>query len=90
MLVDPASSFALGEITHSEICQLYEIQEQKKEGLKIGVLASNPDLYSNRRLLEAGEERGHEMSFINIKQCYMKLDAEEPEVHYRGGRSHRT
>ncbi|HSG59947.1 MAG TPA: 30S ribosomal protein S6--L-glutamate ligase [Pseudomonadales bacterium] len=53
--------------------------------MKIGVLASNPDLYSNRRIIEAGEARGHEMVFLNIKQCYMKLDADAPEVHYRGG-----
>ena len=26
------------------------------------------------------------MEFFNIKQCHLKLDAETPEVHYRGGR----
>ncbi|MCG8415283.1 MAG: 30S ribosomal protein S6--L-glutamate ligase [Pseudomonadales bacterium] len=54
--------------------------------MRIGLLASNPELYSNQRLLEAGEERGHRISFYDIKQCYMKLDAETPEIHYRGGR----
>jgi ribosomal protein S6--L-glutamate ligase len=44
------------------------------------------DLYSNQRILEAGDERGHEMMFLNIKHCYMKLDAQDPEVHYRGGK----
>ncbi|MFZ9034648.1 MAG: 30S ribosomal protein S6--L-glutamate ligase [Francisellaceae bacterium] len=55
----------------------------KKSGLKIAVLASNPELYSNKRLIEAGEERGHEMIFLNIQQCYMKLDGTQPEVHYK-------
>ncbi|MBJ7554937.1 30S ribosomal protein S6--L-glutamate ligase [Marinomonas spartinae] len=55
-------------------------------GLKIGLLASNPDLYSNRRIMEAAESRGHEIQFLNIKNCYMKLDATTPEIHYRGGR----
>ena len=73
MLVDPASSFCLGEIAKSELVQLYGIQEQTSSGLKIGVLASDPDLYSNRRIVEAGEERGHEMIFLNIKQCYICL-----------------
>jgi ribosomal protein S6--L-glutamate ligase len=50
-----------------------------------GVLASNPELYSNKRIMEAGEMRGHEMHFLNIKECYMRLDAETPEIHYRGG-----
>ena len=86
LLVDPAASFCLGELSHNEIVQLYGIADQPEKGLKIGLLASNPELYSNRRIMEAGEERGHEMLFLNIKQCYMKLDAETPEVHYRGGR----
>ena len=38
----------------------------------IGVLASNPELYSNKRIMEAGEMRGHEMHFLNLKYCYMK------------------
>ena len=36
--------------------------------------------------MEAGEERGHDMLFVNTRHCYMKLDATHPEVHYRGGR----
>ncbi|WP_231872125.1 MULTISPECIES: 30S ribosomal protein S6--L-glutamate ligase [unclassified Oleiphilus] len=63
----------------------YGKKEPEKSGLKIALLASNEELYSNQRLLEAGEERGHEMVFLNVKQCYMKLDALEPEAHYRGG-----
>ena len=53
--------------------------------MKIGVLASNPDLYSNRRIVEAGRARGHEVVFINIKNCYMDITATNPEIHYRGG-----
>ncbi|MEE4291060.1 MAG: 30S ribosomal protein S6--L-glutamate ligase [Cycloclasticus sp.] len=52
----------------------------------MGLLASNPDLYSNMRLMEAAEERGHEIVFLNIKYCYMKVDEQAPEVHYRGGK----
>ncbi|GAW89070.1 ribosomal protein S6 modification protein RimK [Flavobacterium psychrophilum] len=36
--------------------------------------------------MEAGAMRGHEMHFLNIKECYMKLDATNPEIHYRGGK----
>jgi len=85
ILVDPEISFQQGEHTITEVRQMYGVSTVARRGLKIGVLASNPDLYSNRRLIEAGEARGHEMVFLNIKQCYMKLDAENPEVHYRGG-----
>jgi ribosomal protein S6--L-glutamate ligase len=86
MLVDPALSFCLGEVTNNQLTEYYGKKEQKRSGLKIGLLASNQELYSNQRILEAGDERGHEMVFLNIKQCYMKLDALEPEVHYRGGK----
>jgi ribosomal protein S6--L-glutamate ligase len=86
VLVDPAAAFLGGEIPHEQLQTDYAEQTRERSGLHIGLLASNPDLPSNRRLLEAGEERGHHVYFYDIKQCYMKLDAETPEVHYRGGR----
>ncbi|MGI9258346.1 MAG: 30S ribosomal protein S6--L-glutamate ligase, partial [Gammaproteobacteria bacterium] len=86
VLVDPDARFLLGEPTQSEIQKIYQGAAGERSGLKIGLLATNPDLYSNQRLLESGDERGHDMKFLNISQCYMKLDAQEPEVHYRGGK----
>lgn len=85
MLVDPAGSFYMAPVSESELENYYGMENRERDGLKIGVLASNPDLYSNRRIMQAGEERGHEMVFLNIQQCYMKLDADSPAVHYRGG-----
>lgn len=85
LLVDPASGCRLGKVNEQQIQQHYVQHQSPVTGLKIGVLASNPELYSNQRLMEAGEQRGHEMMFLNLKQCYMKLDANNPEVHYRGG-----
>lgn len=86
ILVDPEVKFTLGEPTTEELKKLYFEEESEKKGLRIAVLASNPDLYSNKRIMEAGEMRGHEMHFLNIKYCYMKLDADTPELHYRGGK----
>ncbi|PIR31737.1 MAG: 30S ribosomal protein S6--L-glutamate ligase [Alphaproteobacteria bacterium CG11_big_fil_rev_8_21_14_0_20_44_7] len=53
--------------------------------MKIGILASNPNLYSHQRLIEAAESRGHEINFINIRNCYMNISANNPIVHYTGG-----
>ncbi len=53
--------------------------------MKIAVLASNPALYSNRRLMEAGAMRGHDMRFVVVKNCYMDITARKPEINYRGG-----
>lgn len=85
IIVDPSLVCTLGEITDAQLDTYYGKKKSEKSGLKIGLLASNASLYSNKRLLEAGSERGHEMLFLKIKQCYMKLDAVEPEAHYRGG-----
>ena len=52
--------------------------------MKIGVLSTNPRLYSTRRLVEAGEERGHEMLVINHKRCYMNITSHRPGIHYKG------
>ncbi|HRG18928.1 MAG TPA: 30S ribosomal protein S6--L-glutamate ligase [Flavobacterium lutivivi] len=85
-LVDPEEKYVLGQPSIENLKELYKNASAKKTGLRIGLLASNPSLYSNRRIMEAGEARGHEMHFLNIKECYMKLDADKPEIHYRGGK----
>lgn len=85
LLVDPSASFLAGEVTDAELDAHYRRGTPVKTGLKIALLASNPDLYSNRRIIEAAEQRGHEAMFLNIRQCYMKLDADSPSAHYRGG-----
>ncbi|HEY0047382.1 MAG TPA: 30S ribosomal protein S6--L-glutamate ligase [Flavobacterium sp.] len=84
-LVDPEQTYLKGH-TGDDIQEIYKDAVRSKPGLRIGLLASNPELYSNRRIMEAGEIRGHEMQFLNIKECYMKLDATQPEIHYRGGK----
>lgn len=53
--------------------------------MKIALFASDPDLYSNRRIIEAGQSRGHDMHFVAIKNCYMNITDQNPEIHYRGG-----
>jgi len=85
LLVDPAASFNLGDKSQQEIEEHYGKAIEKASGLRLGLLASNPELYSNQRIMQAAQFRGHEIRFLDIKQCYMKLDAETPEIHYRGG-----
>lgn len=87
ILVDPSAKLLCGEISKNQVEKLYGQSSHGVEGLKIGLLASNPRLYSNRRLIEAAEERGHEIHFIDIKQCYMKFDADNPEIHFGRGKT---
>lgn len=86
LLVDPEATFLFGELSKKTLDEHYKEYFIPSTGLKIGLLASNPDLYSNKRIIEAGQQRGHEVEFINIKDCYIKLDAEKPIMHYRGGK----
>lgn len=86
ILVDPEQKYLLGQPTSENLHLYYKNANKNIQGLRIGLLASNPELYSNKRIMEAGTIRGHEMHFLNIKECYMKLDATTPEIHYRGGR----
>lgn len=85
VLIDPDSSFCLGELTDAEAKAHYQSRTQKRDGLRMVLLASNPELYSNIRIMEAAEERGHEIRFVDIKQCFMNISQRTPEIHYRGG-----
>lgn len=86
VIVDPEKQYLLESPTEDDLTEVYKRAVKEKSGLHIGLLASNPELYSNKRIMEAGEMRGHEMHFLNIKECYIKLDAKKPEIHYRGGK----
>jgi len=52
--------------------------------MKIAVLSRKASLYSTRRLVEAGEERGHEMQVIDYARCYMNITSHRPVVVARG------
>ena len=52
--------------------------------MKLGILSRNQNLYSTRRLIEAAEQRGHEVKVIDALRCYMNINSDQPEIHYRG------
>jgi len=52
--------------------------------MKIGILSRKPALYSTKRLLDSGAERGHEMHVIDPLLCYMDIASHKPSIHYRG------
>lgn len=51
--------------------------------LKIALLASNPLLYSNIRIMEAGKKLGHDMIFLNIKNCYIDIQHKNATIYCR-------
>ncbi len=51
--------------------------------MKIAMLARNPSLYSHKRLVEAAEQRGHEIDIINTLRCFMEITSLRPTIHYK-------
>jgi len=54
--------------------------------MKIVLLASNPKLYSNRRIIEAAQNRGHDIKFVNVGGCYIKVATSGSEIFYNEGK----
>lgn len=52
--------------------------------MKIAILSRKPEIYSTRRLTEAGRELGHEMHVIDPLLCYMTIASQRPTIHYKG------
>ncbi len=48
------------------------------------VLSRKASLYSTRRLVEAGEARGHHVRVVDYLRCYMDITAHQPKVLYGG------
>lgn len=52
--------------------------------MNIAILSANTNLYSTRRLIEAGEARGHSIQAVDYLRCYMNIAADNPSMHYKG------
>ena len=52
--------------------------------MKIALLSRNRKLYSTRRIIEAAEERGHEVKVIDVLRAYMNIAAHRPTIHDKG------
>ena len=52
--------------------------------MKIVILSRNSKLYSTRRLVEAAEQRGHEVVIMDVLRAYMNITSLKPSIHYKG------
>ncbi len=52
--------------------------------MKIAILSRDANLYSTRRLVEAGEARGHEVSVLDTLHCYMNINSLDSSIYYQG------
>lgn len=52
--------------------------------MNIIILSRQPNLYSTKRLIEAGEQLGHEMRIVDHLQCNIEIEKKNPKVYYKG------
>lgn len=52
--------------------------------MNIVVLSRNPKLYSTKRLVQAGEERGHNMLIVDHSKCDLVIEKKNPQILYQG------
>ena len=52
--------------------------------MKIAILSRNSKLYSTHRLVEAAQQRGHEVRVFDVLRCYMDITSHKPLIHYKG------
>ncbi len=52
--------------------------------MKVVMLARTAHLYSHRRLVEAAEQRGHQIDVVDTLRVYMNITSHRPEVRYKG------
>ncbi len=51
--------------------------------MNIVILSRNEHLYSTRRLIEEGEQRGHDMEVIDPLKCDIIIEQERPTIYYK-------
>ncbi|GAB5495036.1 MAG: RimK family alpha-L-glutamate ligase [Phycisphaerales bacterium] len=51
--------------------------------MKLGILSMAPKAYSTMRLIQAAEDRGHDVSVLNTLRFAIELKEGEPDLYYR-------
>ena len=54
--------------------------------MKIIILASNPNLYYNKRIIKSTQNRRHEAEYIDISSCYVKVASQGSAIFHDEGK----
>ncbi len=52
--------------------------------MNIFILSRNKNLYSTSRLVEAGNNMGHNIRVVDYMRCYMNITSRKPTIYYGG------
>lgn len=58
--------------------------------MNIKILSANPNLYSTKRILEAGLKRKHKVEIIDHTKCDIVIEKKNPVIFYRGKKLEHT
>jgi ribosomal protein S6--L-glutamate ligase len=58
--------------------------------MNIKILSANPNLYSTKRILEAGLKRKHKIEIIDHTKCDIVIEKKNPVIFYRGKKLEHT
>ncbi len=83
LVIEPQASCLNGEKSFDVYDDL-PVADSSDRQLNIAVLSREPNNYSTRRLVEAAEERGHDVTVIDTLRCYMSINADSPDIHIDG------
>ena len=52
--------------------------------MNLVILSRQPELYSTRRLVEAAEQRGHQVRVVDHLKCNLEIARRSPKIWYKG------
>ncbi len=81
--IDPSAAHLQPELSY-DVYKKRRRKNQTRRPLRIGILTQEPGNYSNRKMIEAAEARGHVIECIETSRCYMAINEHSPAVHYDG------
>lgn len=61
----------------------HHLAESTTKNLSIGILTCAPNAYSTQRLVEAIEQKGHQVDLVDIARCTLQVDAQNPTLFLR-------
>jgi len=82
--VVPAASFLQPILGYDIYLKRQKRHNIPKRPLRIAILTQEPRNYSNTRMIEAAEARGHVIECVTTSRCYMSINHHRPEIHYDG------
>ncbi len=79
VLVDPSDGCYLGNLSSEEISRLYNNDAQPPSGLNIALVVNTVGHYSNQRIIETAQERGHNITVIDVNESALLFGQQQAQ-----------